>query len=297
VPEINVQVDSTDIVTTGTASVGSTATTTSKIFTIQNVGGATLNLTGTPRVALSGPNAGEFQVTVQPAASVAAAGSTTFTVVFTPIANGTRSATLTIANDDTTGGENPYVINLQGTGTGFASALPYTNNGVADPAVIVTQSGTFTLVNGEFQSARSPGTNAIATLNLGALPAGGVTVDATARMTPKVNGANGRFSNAFIVFDYVDASNFKLAGIEAANDLLVISQVVGGVYSRFASRSVKFNTGVNYQLHAVITGTTATITAGGKSLSSTIGGNLLDGPVGVGTINADTAFDNISVTG
>jgi hypothetical protein len=45
---------------------------------------------------------------------VAAAGSTTFQVTFTPSATGLREATLSIANND--GDENPYNFSIQGTG-------------------------------------------------------------------------------------------------------------------------------------------------------------------------------------
>ena len=45
-------------------------------------------------VSISGTNAGDFTVTTQPTASVAAGGSTTFTVQFTPTAGGTRTATV-----------------------------------------------------------------------------------------------------------------------------------------------------------------------------------------------------------
>ena len=63
----------------------------------------------------SGTNAADFTVTAQPTASVAAAGSTTFTVTFNPGAAGTRVATVSIANNDAD--ENPYNFSIQGTGT------------------------------------------------------------------------------------------------------------------------------------------------------------------------------------
>jgi hypothetical protein len=131
------------------------------------------------------------------------------------------------------------------------------------------------------------------------LPATGVTVQTTLRVNPTSSTSAGRtFSNGFIVFDYVDPLNFKIAGIEAANDLLVVSQVVGGVYQRLAFRGAKTKPGVNYTLRAVVTANAVTVTLNGTtSLSQSFASNLLDGPVGVATINADTTFDNFSVTG
>ncbi len=86
----------------------------SRIFTIENTGSAALNLTGTPRVVVSGTNASDFTVTAQPATPVGTSSSTTFTVVFDPSAAGVRTATLSIANDDSD--ENPYTFSIQGTG-------------------------------------------------------------------------------------------------------------------------------------------------------------------------------------
>ncbi len=84
-------------------------------FAITNSGDAVLNLTGTPRVVIGGTNAGDFTLTTDAAASVAAAGGkTTFTITFDPGANGLRTATVSIANDDAD--ENPYNFNIAGTG-------------------------------------------------------------------------------------------------------------------------------------------------------------------------------------
>ncbi|MFN8491581.1 MAG: choice-of-anchor D domain-containing protein [Caldilineaceae bacterium] len=95
----------------GNAVVGSAVTQT---FTIANSGAGVLNLNGTPRVAVSGPNAGDFTVVTLPAASVATGSNTTFQVRFTPSATGVRMATLTIANNDSD--ENPYTFAIQGAG-------------------------------------------------------------------------------------------------------------------------------------------------------------------------------------
>ncbi len=87
-----------------------------RTYTIRNTGTATLNLTGSPRVAVSGTHAADFTVTTQPAASsVAAGGTTTFQVTFDPSAVGTRTAALSIANDDAN--ESPYNYSIQGAGT------------------------------------------------------------------------------------------------------------------------------------------------------------------------------------
>jgi len=86
-----------------------------RTYTITNSGTATLNLTGSPRVTVSGTHAADFTATTAPAASVAAGGATTFQVTFDPSAVGMRTAALSIANDDAD--ENPYNYLIQGAGT------------------------------------------------------------------------------------------------------------------------------------------------------------------------------------
>ncbi|MBI4926457.1 MAG: choice-of-anchor D domain-containing protein [Anaerolineae bacterium] len=101
-----------------------------RTFTIHNSGLADLSLNGAPQVAVSGTNAADFSVTAFPASPVSAAGSTTFQVTFIPGALGTRSATLSIDNNDSE--ENPYTFAIQGTGT-CASAITVTNANTSGP--------------------------------------------------------------------------------------------------------------------------------------------------------------------
>ncbi len=85
------------------------------VFTVTNSGSADLSLTGTPKVVIGGTHAGDFSVTAVPSSPVSSGGgTTTFTVRFDPAAEGVRSATISIANDDSD--ENPYNFSIQGTG-------------------------------------------------------------------------------------------------------------------------------------------------------------------------------------
>jgi len=99
-----------------------------RTFTILNTGSANLTLTGTPKVVIGGAHAADFTVTTQPASPVAAGGNTTFQVTFAPSAAGLRSATISIANDDTD--ENPYDFSIQGTGI-LAPEMDVQGNGVS----------------------------------------------------------------------------------------------------------------------------------------------------------------------
>jgi hypothetical protein len=83
----------------------------SHTFTIKNTGSA--DLTGLA-VTFDGTNAGEWTLTASPAVTVAAGGSTTFTVQFSPAGLGGRTAALHISSNDAD--ESPFDIALTGTG-------------------------------------------------------------------------------------------------------------------------------------------------------------------------------------
>ncbi len=102
----------TDFTDLGPAAV--TGVNVQQTVTIQNLGTAELALTGTPLVQFTGPHAGEFSIARDPTPTVPPGGHTTFVLAFDPTATGTRSATLSIPNND--GDENPYNFAVQGTG-------------------------------------------------------------------------------------------------------------------------------------------------------------------------------------
>jgi len=137
-PEINVKGnnvsiadgDSTPSLTDHTdfGSVNVTSGNVVRTFTVENLGTADLLLTGIPRVSISGAHAADFSVTIQPNSPIAPTSSTTFNVSFDPSATGLRTATISIANNDSD--ENPYDFAIQGTGT----LPPPGNFGKSSPA-------------------------------------------------------------------------------------------------------------------------------------------------------------------
>jgi hypothetical protein len=125
VPEINVQGNGNNILSgditpqeadgthTGETPVG---TPVSKTFTIQNLDAGSLTLTDSPTcVALTGGDAAEFTVTVQPTSPIAGSGSDTFTVRFDAASAGTFTTTVSIANNDSD--EDPYTFYFRGWAT------------------------------------------------------------------------------------------------------------------------------------------------------------------------------------
>jgi hypothetical protein len=117
--------DNTDFSSTGVS-----GGTTVGVFTIASIGSAELTLTGTPKVVIGGANAADFVVTAQPMSPIAAVnGITTFEITFDPSTTGTRTATVSIANDDPN--ENPYTFSIQGTGVAPEIAVLGNGMGIA----------------------------------------------------------------------------------------------------------------------------------------------------------------------
>jgi hypothetical protein len=84
-----------------------------RTFTIHNTWlEGDLTLDGDPRVELSGDTA-DFTVTMQPDSPVEATGSTTFEITFDPTSEGTKTATVSISNNDVV--RDPYTFAIQGT--------------------------------------------------------------------------------------------------------------------------------------------------------------------------------------
>ncbi|MES2598788.1 MAG: choice-of-anchor D domain-containing protein [Verrucomicrobiota bacterium] len=132
-----------------------------RMFTASNSGAAPLNLTGSPQVTISGPNASDFTVTSQPASSLSFGGQSSFQVAFNPTAPGLRTATVSITNNDTD--ESTYVFTIQGVGVSpdftfnSASDVPITTDGLS-------ASGTVQLT---LNFAPAPGTNLTVVKNTG----------------------------------------------------------------------------------------------------------------------------------
>jgi hypothetical protein len=76
------------------AAAGNSST---KTFVIQNTGNSTLNISG---VSITGADASSFTVTSNAASSVAAGGSTSFTVRLSAPSRGVKNAVITISNSD-----------------------------------------------------------------------------------------------------------------------------------------------------------------------------------------------------
>ncbi len=84
-------------------------------FSVTNLGNAALKFSNTPKVALSGVDAGSFTISTLPSSPVSPdGGRTTFTVRFSPITAGAKSAMVSLLTNDAE--RDPFRIKLHGVG-------------------------------------------------------------------------------------------------------------------------------------------------------------------------------------
>jgi len=130
-PEINIK-QGTDIADGGSYNFGTQIVggNTDVTFAIENNGNADLNLTGSPYYVTITGATDQFSVQQQPPTpSIAPSQSSNFVVRFHPTSPGAKTASLSIANNDSD--ENPYDITLQGNGEligGLVAYYPFNGN-------------------------------------------------------------------------------------------------------------------------------------------------------------------------
>jgi phosphotransferase system IIB component len=280
-PEINIKQGATNLSSGGNYDFGnlvsgnsSTVTT----FTIENIGAATLNLSGTPIVAISGTNASEFSVDyTSTTTTVNAAGSTTFTITFSPTTKGLKSAQISITNDDTTGSENPYIINLTGNSTASNSS-----NIVATTGYSYTDNIDY--IN--FQTVNSLTTaNAVGVFGLTLQDGGGTTdTDNLNTTLTDISISTGGFAGIRTAALFDGSTNLKEISVNGVTTLsftgLNISATDNGsksfiLYVTFLT-SVTDNTSITYTVTSATADTNtsnfATANAGGAV--SSVSGNI-----------------------
>lgn len=227
-PEINVQGNATNILdgdtTPNTADwtdFGSADINTglvNKTYTIQNLGTSNLTIGA---FTFSGINASDFSIFTAPATTIAASGSTTFTVRFNPSAAGLRSATLSIVSNDLD--ENPYDFALQGLGTeqeinvlGNATTIV---DGDATPTTIDwTDFGSTDVASGTISRTFTIQNTGTSALTIGAISFSGANAsDFTVTTFPSASVASAS-SSTFVVTFNPSASGVRTATISIVNN-------------------------------------------------------------------------------
>jgi len=206
--------DGTSSVACGSVNLGSSSSPIT--FTVKNPGTADLTSLA---ITKDGANAADFTVSALGATTVAAGGSTTFTVTFAPGAAGSRAAAIHIASN-VTGAKNPFDINLTGTGV----ALP--DIAVEQPAGTGLTDGTSSVAFGNVNvgssssaftfTVKNPGTADLTSLAItkdGTNP-GDFTVSALGATTVAAGG-----STTFTVTFAPGAAGSRAAAIHIASNV------------------------------------------------------------------------------
>lgn len=115
--------------------------------------------------------------------------------------------------------------------------------------------------------------------------------------TARINKAKaGQKANGFLLFDYRGATDFKFAGINDANDQVVIGQRTAAGWQVLKWGNMKLSADTTYLLKLAVNGTTATLLVNNAvQLSHAFDRRLDDGMIGLGVDNSRTRFDNVEV--
>ncbi|HPC02407.1 MAG TPA: choice-of-anchor D domain-containing protein [Syntrophales bacterium] len=195
-------------------------------FTIENLGSGTLSLTGSsPYVVLTG-DTGDFTLTQSPSPSIPGEETTTFKVTFNPTTTGTRSATVSIDNDDSD--ENPYDFSIQGTGTTSpemdvsCDAVSIADGSATSSSANGTDFGSITVAAGSAEHTFTVTNSGSATLSLTDpspyVVITGATGDFTLTQTPSGSVSAGGGTTSFKVTFDPTTTGTRSAAISIAND-------------------------------------------------------------------------------
>ena len=107
-------------------------------------------------------------------------------------------------------------------------------------------------------------------------------------------GSSVQPSNAFLIFDYQDPSDFKYAGAYVGSDLWAIGHVTGGVWIDDVTFSGTLDPATDYALQLLIDNGDVTLLVDGVGkLDHRFAQPLTDGSIGLGTKNSISRFDDV----
>lgn len=111
-------------------------------FKIENTGDADLNLTGNPKVSISGAQANAFTVASQPNSPVVPGTPASFIIEFDPADSTQHTVTINIANNDSD--ESPYTFDLQITSINLPETALFWCNGTNASIYVAERDGSGT---------------------------------------------------------------------------------------------------------------------------------------------------------
>ncbi|MBA4277535.1 T9SS sorting signal type C domain-containing protein [Flavobacterium sp.] len=219
-------------------SIGSSTT---KDYEIQNLGIAALNLTGAPIVSIGGVNPGDFTVTTVPSTTVVGGSSTSFVITFSPTMTGTRTATISISNNDSD--ENPYTFLIQGTGncaTAAVNTITPTSGPVGTEVTINATSNNLTGATASFNGVAATSITYVSATQIKVIIPSG----ATSGNIVTTNATGCQATNAFTVVD--NKANSCQGGTNASD--LFISEVTDSNWGGLTYLEIYNGTGVSKNL-------------------------------------------------
>lgn len=201
------------------------ATTAPKSYYVQNIGLATLNLTGAPRVQLTGAHPGDFNVTLQPSATVGSTATSEFRIEFSPTADGVRTATVSISNSDSD--ENPYTFDIEGTGqcTATITSSIWPSEGPENTEVTITSATDLTGASASINGVAMTTVSSTATELVVLVPAGSTSGNISVLFSIGCSS-----TNAFTVIDNVISGCDTASSSTVPTDLFIseISDATSG---------------------------------------------------------------------
>jgi hypothetical protein len=130
-----------------------------------------------------------------------------------------------------------------------------------------------------------------------------ITANPTINVSVDVKTALGNkpkfWSNAIVIFDYQSPTNYKFAGLFQGRDELIIGQVKNGKSKYLKSQTFVTAADEVHRINVAINRSTSTVTLtspGGPTVVYTYSGGISTGPYGVGTLNANSQFDNLVIS-
>ena len=240
-----------------------------RTFTIGNSGDLTLNISG---VAISGAASSDFTVTTAPSSTVTGGSTTTFQVTFDPSGSGTRSATISIANDDND--ENPYNFSIQGTGLNNA------------PVLDDSESPVLSSIDEDVADGSNGGTTIASIVVDGSITdPDGLAVEAI--VVTSVNNTNGNWQ--YSLDNGTSWNNFSVTNGSSV-DISSAARLLDGSLTGPNTHLIRFQPGSNYNGTSTITFEAWDRSAG------TAGGTLDASGAGGGTTAFSTANDEATIT-
>lgn len=157
------------------------------------------------------------------------------------------------------------------------------NDGIANGYTPVT--GTWSIVSSRYRGTIATATDAVSLTPVSTFNSGVIAGDI--RVVT---------NNGWILFDYVNATNFKFAGVDAAADLWIIGDVINGTKTNRATAMQVLNTNTSYPVKVLLEGSTVTLINSNAIKVRYTFASLTARPVALGLRGSGTSdFDNLLV--